>query len=67
MNVIKAKNLTWIDLNQPNETDLKFLRESFNLHPLVLNELLPPLDHPKIENFEDYLFIVLFYRKLIFY
>jgi len=59
--VIKAKNLTWIDIKGPTEEDLEFLRENFKLHPLVLDELLPPLDHPKIENFEDYLFIVLFY------
>ena len=61
MNVIKSKNLTWIDINEPSEEDLEFLSKNFHLHPLVLNELLPPLDHPKIENFDDYLFIVLFY------
>lgn len=59
--VIKAKNLTWIDIKGPTEEDLEFLTENFKLHPLVLDELLPPLDHPKIENFGDYLFIVLFY------
>lgn len=59
--IIEAKKITWIDIKGPTETDLKFLKQNFDLHPLVLNELLPPLDHPKIENFGDYLFIVLFY------
>ena len=48
-------------MNEPSEEDLEFLKKSFDLHPLVLNELLPPLDHPKIENFDSYLFLVLFY------
>lgn len=59
--VIKAKNLTWIDVRGPTEDDLEWLGKNFNLHPLVFDELLPPLDYPKIENFGDYLFIVLFY------
>lgn len=59
---IKAKNLTWTDIKGPNEQDIAHLKEHFELHPLVLKELMPPLDHPKIENFDDkYLFIVLFY------
>jgi len=37
------------------------LKKNFNLHPLVLKEILPPLDNPKLENFGNYLFIVLFY------
>lgn len=60
--IIKAKHLTWIDIKGPNEDDVKYLKESFDLHPLVLKELTPPLDYPKIENFDNkYLFIVMFY------
>ncbi len=61
MQVIKAKKLTWIDIKQPREEDVKYLQKNFNLHPLVLKEILPPIDYPKIENFGDYLFITLFY------
>lgn len=61
MQTIKTKNLTWVDIKNPKEKDLRYLKQNFNLHPLVLKELLPPLDYPKIENFGDYLFIVLFY------
>lgn len=61
MQIIKAESLSWIDIKEPENGDLAWLKENFELHPLVLKELLPPLDHPKIENFGDYLFIVLFY------
>ncbi len=59
--VIKSKHLTWIDVKSPTEEDLEWLGQNFNLHPLVLDELLPSLDYPKIEDFGDYLFVVLFY------
>lgn len=61
MQIIKGKNLNWIDIKGPDEDDLNWLKEKFELHPLVLKELLPPLDDPKLENFGDYLFVVLFY------
>ena len=61
MNIIKTKNLIWVDIKQPDQKDIEWLKKKFNLHPLVLKELLPPLDYPKIEDFGDYLYIVLFY------
>lgn len=61
LQIIKAKKITWIDIKNPTESDLEWLKKKFNLHPLVVKELLPRLDHPKIENFGNYLFIVLFY------
>jgi magnesium transporter len=61
MQTIKAKNLTWIDIRDPRTKDLKWLKENFDLHPLILKELLPPLDYPKVEAFDKYLFVVLFY------
>lgn len=59
--IIEGKKLKWIELQNPTKEDLDWLKENFNLHPLILKELLPPLDHPKIENFGNYLFLVLFY------
>lgn len=61
MQIIKAEKLTWIDIKDPKDEDIQWLKNRFDLHPLVLKELLPHLDYPKIENFGDYLFIVLFY------
>ncbi|MCD6232812.1 magnesium transporter CorA family protein [bacterium] len=58
---IRTKTITWIDIKNPQPDDIQQLKEKFNLHPLVLKELLPPLDNPKIERFNDYIFLVLFY------
>lgn len=61
MNIIKTKKLTWVDIKDPEPEDIDWLKSHYKLHPLILKELLPPLDHPKIENFGSYLFIVVFY------
>jgi len=61
MQKIKTKTLTWVDIKSPTEKDVSWLKSNFKLHPLVLKEILPPLDQPKVENFGDYLFIVFFY------
>jgi len=61
MNIVRHKKFTWVDIKNPIDEDLEWLGANFNLHPLVLKELLPPLDYPRVENFGDYLFIVLFY------
>jgi len=61
MQIIKAKNLTWVDIKNPTEDDIQWLKENFDLHPLTLKEILPPIDYPKIENFGQYLFITIFY------
>ena len=61
MNIIRHQNFIWVDIKNPIDEDMEWLKRNFNLHPLVLKELLPPLDYPKVENFGDYLFIVLFY------
>ena len=52
--------VTWVNLEGisyiPN---LKKLGECFNLHPLVLEDILNTDQRPKIDDMDDYLFIVL--------
>lgn len=61
INILKTKTLAWIDIQRPDEKDIKFLAERFSFHPLILKELLPPMDHPKIENYKDYIYIIFYY------
>lgn len=61
MQTIKTEKITWIDIKGPSQADLEHLKSGFNLHPLVLKEIMPQIDYPKMENYEDYLFLVIFY------
>ena len=61
MEIIRSKKFTWIEMKNPSAEDIGWLKKKFNFHPLVLKELLPQLDYPKVENFGNYFFVVLFY------
>lgn len=59
---IKHNDITWIDIKNPREKDIKYLEKKFHfVHKPVLNELIPPGHRAKVERHEDYLFMVLYY------
>ena len=52
--------VTWINVSGISRVEnLERLGECFNLHPLVLEDILNIDQRPKVEDYEDYLFIVL--------
>ena len=59
MKTIKTKQVEWIDINKPTDSDIEYLRKNFNFSPAILKEYLPPLKRPKVDEYPDYLFIVL--------
>ncbi len=57
--------LLWIDFAaEPNETTLPIL-QSFKFHPLAIEDALQQTHAPKIDDWGDYLYIVLNYMHLI--
>jgi magnesium transporter len=56
--IIINKNLQWVHLENPQEKDIKELKEQFNIHPIILDELLRPSDRSKVENHGNYVFLV---------
>ena len=59
--VIKGEKVTWINIQRPTQKDLNFLKKRFNIHPLVLDELINPSYRPKVEQYKDYIFMILYY------
>ena len=59
MKKITANNITWIDIQKPQQKDLDQLKTQFNLHPFINKQFLPPIHRPKIEEYPEQLFIVL--------
>ena len=53
-----GKNLTWIILVEPKKKDIETLRARFNIHPIILDELLAPSDRSKVERYDNYVFLV---------
>ena len=51
--------LLWVNLDNPTEEETKFVLESvFQFHPLAIEDCVAPNSLPKVEDYEDYLFIV---------
>lgn len=54
------KTITWINIDGIHETDiLSKLGKCFGFHPLILEDILNTEQRPKIEDFTDYIYIVL--------
>jgi magnesium transporter len=52
--------VTWINVTGISKvTDLENLGECFKIHPLVLEDILEVGQRPKVEDYDDYLYIVL--------
>lgn len=60
MKTITENNLTWVDIEKPTQKDIDWLKSNFNFHPITLGELIPPSKREKVEQFSDYLFLVMY-------
>ena len=55
---IAWKKLTWVNIEQPTEVETNYLAEHYSFHPLDLDDCLSKIQLPKIDEYEDYLFMV---------
>lgn len=55
---VKFKNFTWINIVEPTNTDLNFLTEKYNFHHLAIEDCRLNIQQPKIDDYDDYLFMV---------
>jgi len=56
---IEAHGLRWLNIERPGPVDRAWLEEHFEFHPLDYEDVLSRNQRPKIDEYEDYLFIVL--------
>ncbi|MBU4149918.1 MAG: magnesium/cobalt transporter CorA [Candidatus Omnitrophica bacterium] len=53
------QGILWVDMRRPDEKELKILSDVFNFHPLAIDDCSHYTDLPKIDEFEDHVFIVI--------
>lgn len=51
--------LTWFYIEKPTPNEVAYLSQHFPFHPLNLDDILSRVQRPKIDEYEDHLFIVL--------
>jgi magnesium transporter len=60
--------ITWVNIVHPGETETEWLRKTYGFHPLHLDDMLSKVQRPKIDDEDDYTFIVVHfpvYSKLV--
>lgn len=51
--------ILWVDLDSPTEEEIKAVLDGvFQFHPLAIEDCVTPSELPKLEDYEDYLFMV---------
>src|ERR671918_371184 len=56
---IDAEGLTWVNIESPTALERGWLEEHFDFHALDLEDVLSRNQRPKIDTYDEYLFIVL--------
>jgi magnesium transporter len=57
--VITASGVRWLNLERPREADREWLEREFGFHPLAIEDVASRNQRPKLDAYDDYLFIVL--------
>lgn len=61
--VLDGSGLRWINIEQPRHSHRAWLEERFDFHPLAYEDLYSRNQRPKIDEYDDYLFIVLYFPR----
>jgi magnesium transporter len=65
---LAADGLTWVHADRPGEAEVAYLAERYGFHELDIEDVLSKRQRPKIDEYPDYLFLVLhfpFYDKSV--
>jgi magnesium transporter len=56
---LTANGLTWVSLDSPTKDEATALAERFGWHPLDVEDVLSKRQRPKVDEYDDYRFVVL--------
>ena len=59
--LVERAGLRWVNIERPRPVDRAWLEEHFEFHPLDYEDVLSRNQRPKIDEYDDYLFIVLYF------
>jgi magnesium transporter len=56
--IAEKTRVTWVDMEKPTPEETELLDTCFNFHPLTIDDCLSPRHQPKIDNYGEYLFLI---------
>ncbi|MEX1157719.1 MAG: magnesium transporter CorA family protein, partial [Thermomicrobiales bacterium] len=57
--LVEHNGMRWYDIQRPTSADLELMDEEFSFHPLLLDDITSRSQRPKLDIYDDYLFIVM--------
>src|SRR3954464_7283254 len=61
--IVEAPGLRWINIERPRPVDMAWLEEHFEFHSLDYEDVRSRNQRPKVDEYDDYLFIVLHFPR----
>ena len=61
--IVEAPGLRWINIERPRQIDRAWLEERFEFHPLDYEDVFSRNQRPKVDEYPDYLFVVLHFPR----
>jgi magnesium transporter len=59
-----AHEVFWLDIQAPGEADYRLLQDVLHFHPLTIEDIQEPNERPKVDEYDGYLFAVVFTGQL---
>jgi magnesium transporter len=61
--IVESPGLRWVHIVRPRPADQAWLAERYDFHPLDYEDVLSRNQRPKVDEYDDYLFIVLHFPR----
>jgi magnesium transporter len=61
--IVEAPGLRWVNIERPRPVDVAWLGERYDFHPLDYEDVLSRNQRPKVDEYDEYLFIVLHFPR----
>lgn len=58
--LLKHDQFVWLDLQDPDGSDIALLHEEFQFHPLAIEDATRQPDRPKVEAYDGYYFLIFY-------
>ena len=59
ISTIEKNGITWVNVKSPLKEDIEHLKEKFSIHELISEELSKPTFHPKVDLYNNHLYLIL--------
>ncbi len=56
--IARPDSVLWVDLSAPTDEESYVLTSDFRFHPLAIEDVLSEMSHPKVDDYDDYVFSI---------